>query len=175
MSGVKQYQLSVQRGGGVPPAARLSAFIFDVSLIFFLLWVLSTWVPYFSDLKLKSTADIFLPFGLALGFSLFPRDREVTLTIGDDFVEKQVSMGRYTFRKRIKREECKSVSVVTLRRRNWDYPRSGVVIRKHGKLVSWFYGSVFVPVTIPYQDYEEIKAKLVKWNLPKGSLDRVLS
>src|SRR5215471_15861736 len=123
MSDVKQYQLSVQRGGGVPPAARLRAFIFDVSLIFFLQWVLRNWVPYFSDMKLQSTAGVFfMPLGLALVFLLFPGQREVTLTIGGDFVEKQVSMGRYTFRKRITREECKFVSVVTLRRRNWDYP-----------------------------------------------------
>src|SRR5262249_61012583 len=106
MSDVKQYQLSVQRGGGVPPSARLTAFIFDVSLIFFLLWVLSNWVPYFSDIKLNSTADILFPLGLALGFSLFPGEREVTLTIGDDFVENEVSIGRNTFRNKIKTTAC---------------------------------------------------------------------
>ena len=176
MSDVKQYQLSIKRGGGIPLSGRVRLFVTILSLVFFLQWLLGTLVPFLSNLKPNNTVDLFfMPLWLAIWCALFPGAQEITLTIGDDFVEKQIPLGWYTIRKRITRQKSKSVREVILRHRDADFPRRGLVVSNHGRITSWLFGPVFIPATIPHNDYKEIKNRLMQWNPPKTSLGRVLS
>ena len=74
-----------------------------------------------------------------------------SLTMGNDFIESHTRMSWFTVKKRLYRDEIKSISE----------NRRGLRVMNHGKFGTFMRGFVFVPATIP--EYQEIKAVLAQW------------
>jgi hypothetical protein len=74
-----------------------------------------------------------------------------SLTMGNDFVEGHTQMSWFTIKKRLYRDEIKSISE----------NRRGLRVMNRGKFGTFMQGFVFVPATIP--EYQEIKAVLAQW------------
>lgn len=162
---VKQYDISTIRPGSFPIWGRFDYFVTVLSVTFFIRWALERFVPFFAPTRQQDTFDLlFLPVALAAWFAFFPSKSETSLAIGEDFVERRTSIAYYTMTKRITRQQAKSVAEVTLRPFFGRFPRRGLAIRDRGRIGTWLFGFVFVPATIPYRDYEEVKSRLLEWN-----------
>jgi hypothetical protein len=88
---------------------------------------------------------VFRPFG----YWIPPGNK--SLIIGPDFVEVRTRTGWLTLKKRIGREQIKSISE----------NRRGIYVRDHGKLAAKMLGFIFVAATMP--EYQEIKSILSGW------------
>jgi hypothetical protein len=74
-----------------------------------------------------------------------------SVIVGQDFIEGRTLIGRWTFKKRIGREQIKSISE----------DRRGVYIRDRGKFAARILGLIFIPASTP--DYQEIRSILSGW------------
>jgi hypothetical protein len=74
-----------------------------------------------------------------------------SVIIGQDFIEGRTLVGQWTFKKRIGREQIKSISE----------NKRGLRIMDRGKSGSLMLGSILVPATMP--EYKEIKSILSGW------------
>ena len=74
-----------------------------------------------------------------------------SLTLGDDFVERDIRTGWLTVKKRIRREQIKSITE----------DRQGLRVMNRGKFGTFMRGFVFVPATMP--EYQSIKSVLAQW------------
>jgi hypothetical protein len=88
---------------------------------------------------------VFRPFG----YWIPPGNK--SLIIGPDFVEVRTRTGWLTLKKRIGREQIKSISE----------NRRGIYVMDHGKLAAKMLGFIFVAATMP--EYQEIKSILSGW------------
>jgi hypothetical protein len=96
---------------------------------------------------------LFVPVGVAAVFACRPFQviRGGSLILGDDFVERYTQTGRFTVKKRICRDQIKSIS------ENW----RGLRIKDRSGFRAFMAAYVFVPATMP--EYQEIKAVLAQW------------
>ncbi|HSK45565.1 MAG TPA: hypothetical protein VLA83_16940 [Candidatus Binatia bacterium] len=74
-----------------------------------------------------------------------------SVIIGDDFIERNMGATWFGFKKRIRREQIKSISE----------GKRGLRVMNHGKFGSIMLGFLFVPATMP--EYQEIKSILSGW------------
>jgi hypothetical protein len=81
-----------------------------------------------------------------------------SLILGDDFVEGRTETGWHTFKKRIRRDQIKSISE----------NRRGLTIMDRGEFAARMLGFVFVPATMP--EYQEIRTLLLQWAPPNFKL-----
>lgn len=93
---------------------------------------------------------------VALGATLglrFPKwlPRGGSVVIGEDFVEGRTRANWVTFKKRISRDQIKSISE----------NRQGLCVMDRGQFSARMLGFVFVPATMP--EYQEIRAELARW------------
>jgi len=90
--------------------------------------------------------------GAVLGLR-FPKwlSRGGSLIIGEDFVEGRTRARWFTFKKRIRREQIKSISE----------SKRGLCVMDRGEFAARMLGFVFVPATIP--EYQEIRSILSGW------------
>jgi len=75
-----------------------------------------------------------------------------SVIIGPNFIEGHTLVGRCTFKKRIGREQIKSISE----------NKRGLSVMNRGRFATWMLGFVFIPATMP--EYQEIRAALVLWS-----------
>jgi hypothetical protein len=73
------------------------------------------------------------------------------LILGDDFIESRTQMGSFTSKKRIRRDQIKSISE----------NRRGLRIMDRSEFAARTLGFVFIPATLP--EYQEIKSILGQW------------
>lgn len=170
----KQYDISLKRAGGAAIWPRLSYFASVFFVVFFVQWAWDTFVPFWHGAQKSAFEQLLLPTWLAFWLTILERSRRTSLTIGEDFVERQTSFGTYTITKRISRLQAKSVEEIKLKRQG-GMTMTGLAVRDRGKIGTWLFGFVFVPASIPAQDYEEAKTRLLRWNLPKTSGEHLLS
>ncbi len=78
-----------------------------------------------------------------------------SLIIGDDFIEGRTRYNGFTFKKRIRREQIKSISE----------NRRGLCVMDRGEFAARMLGFVSIPATMP--EYEQIRSELAGWALIK--------
>ena len=74
-----------------------------------------------------------------------------SVIIGQDFIEGHTLVGRWTFNKRIGREQIKSMSE----------NKRGLCVMDRGKCAARMLGFIFIHATLP--EYQEIKSILSGW------------
>jgi hypothetical protein len=74
-----------------------------------------------------------------------------SITIGQDFIEGRTLVGRLTFKKRIGREQIKSISE----------SKRGLAVMDRGAFSTRMLGFIFVPSTMP--EYQQIRSELARW------------
>jgi len=74
-----------------------------------------------------------------------------SVIIGHDFIESRTLLGRWTFNKRIGREQIKSMSE----------NKRGLCVMDRGKCAARMLGFIFIHATLP--EYQEIKSILSGW------------
>jgi hypothetical protein len=74
-----------------------------------------------------------------------------SVIIGHDFIEGRTLVGRWTFKKRIEREQIKSISE----------SKRGLAVMDRGPFSTWMLGFIFVPSTVP--EYQQIRSELARW------------
>jgi hypothetical protein len=96
---------------------------------------------------------LFMPIGLGVCFASRPFQfgRGGSLTLGNDFVERCTELEWFTAKKRIRRDQIKSIAE----------NRRGLRVMNRGKFGTFMLGFVFVPAIMP--EYQEIKAVLAQW------------
>jgi hypothetical protein len=96
---------------------------------------------------------LFVPIALGVCFARRPFQcvRGGSLIVGDDFVERRTQIEWFTAKKRIRRDQIKSIS------ENW----RGLRIKDRSGFGAFMAGFVFVPATMP--EYQEVKAVLGQW------------
>ncbi|HEV7673870.1 MAG TPA: hypothetical protein VGQ12_05005 [Candidatus Angelobacter sp.] len=129
---------------------KVGVFLGVGCLMFILRWA---WNGFFhwpneSLVRALITSVIFAAVFVFMQFSYWLPQR---LTIGDDFVEVGTRTGSLRFKKRIGREQIKSISE----------NRRGVYIRDRGKFAARILGLIFIPARTP--EYQEIKSILSGW------------
>jgi hypothetical protein len=100
--------------------------------------------------------SLFMPVVFAALFVFRPFNRWIpqgnsSVIIGHDFVEGRTRSSSFTFKKRIGREQIKSIFE----------NRRGLCIMDRGEFAARMLGFVFVPATLP--EYQEIKSELTQW------------
>jgi len=129
---------------------KVGVFFVVGCLMFILRWAgngLFHW-PHESLVRALVTSVAFAAVFVSLQFSYWLPQR---LIIGYDFVEARTRTGSLTFKKRIGREQIKSISE----------NRRGVYIRDRGKFAARILGLIFIPASTP--EYQEIKSILSGW------------
>ena len=98
---------------------------------------------------------LILPVVLGFSFAFRPLSRWLpgggSVIIGDDFIEGRTRANWFTFKKRISRDQIKSISE----------NKRGLCVMDRGEFAARMLGFVFVPATMP--EYQEIKALLMRW------------
>jgi hypothetical protein len=79
-----------------------------------------------------------------------------SLIIGDDFIKRNMGATWFGYKKRIRRDQIKSISE----------GQRGLRVMDRGKFGSIMLGFIFVPATMP--EYQEIKATLAQWSRIEG-------
>jgi hypothetical protein len=74
-----------------------------------------------------------------------------SVIIGHDFIEGRTQYNGFTFKKRLSRDQIKSISE----------NRRGLCVMDHGEFAARMLGFVFVPATMP--EYQEIRSELAQW------------
>jgi hypothetical protein len=98
--------------------------------------------------------SLFMPVVVAtvLVFGSFKRFHpRMTITIGDNFIESRMRASWFRYKKRIRREQIKSISE----------NRHGLRLMDRGKFGSRMLGFIFIPATMP--EYQEIRSELARW------------
>jgi len=134
---------------------KLVVFCCMTVFVFGFLWVFESLLhsshrPLALDLSMAALLAgnfIFRPFRKRLY-------RGGSLVVGEDFVEGRTNMRWFTYKKRIRRDEIKSISE----------NKRGLSIMDRGEFAARMLGFVFIPATIP--EYQEIKAILAQWTPP---------
>lgn len=172
----KQYDITPERASNTPLRVRLSMFVFVFSAMLVLEWLFAAIFHLFSNGTDLVTADRMLNLILmATVFALLPGKTEMSLTIGEDFVERRIYFGIFSIRRRISRLQANSVEEIKLYNRGDGFATTGLAVRDRGRIGTRLFGYVFVPDSIPKQDYEEAKARLMLWNRPLTSVERVMA
>ena len=98
---------------------------------------------------------LFVPVGLAVFFAVRPFQNQFgragSLILGDDFVERCAQIEWFTAKKRIRRDQIKSISE----------NGQGLRIKDRTGFGAFMAGFVFVPATMP--EYQVIRAVLAQW------------
>jgi hypothetical protein len=99
---------------------------------------------------------LILPVALGAYFAFRPVSRWFlqsgwSLIIGDDFIESRVQARWFRYKKRVCREQIKSISE----------GQRGLRVMDRGKLGPWMLGFILVPATMP--EYQEIRSELAEW------------
>jgi hypothetical protein len=99
---------------------------------------------------------LIMPVVVAASFVFRPLRRWLpqsggSVIIGDDFIEGRTRASWFTFKKRIRRDQIKSISE----------NRQGLCVMDRGKFAARMLGFVFVPARLP--EYQEIKSILSGW------------
>jgi hypothetical protein len=99
---------------------------------------------------------LILPVALGAYFAFRPFSRwflqpSVRVIIGDDFIEIRVRSAFFRYKKRIRREQIKSISE----------GRRGLRVMHRGKFGSIMPSFILIPATMP--EYQEIKSILSGW------------
>jgi len=99
---------------------------------------------------------LIMPVVLGAYFAFLPFSRWFlqsgrSLIIGDDFIESRVQARWFRCKKRIRREQIKSISE----------GQRGLRVMDCGKFGSIIRGFIVVPATMP--EYQEIRSELARW------------
>jgi hypothetical protein len=129
---------------------KVGVFLGVGCLMFILRWAWNSFFhwPNESLVRALITSVIFAAVFVFMQFSYWLPQR---LIIGYDFVEVGTRTGSLRFKKRIGREQIKSISE----------NRRGVYIRDRGKFAARILGLIFIPASTP--EYQEIKSILSGW------------
>jgi hypothetical protein len=97
-----------------------------------------------------------IPVALGVWFAFRPLrhwfpQRGGSVMIGQDFIERRMEATWFGYKKRIRREQIKSILE----------DQRGLRVVDRGKFGSIMLGCIFIPATMP--EYQEIKAMLAKW------------
>lgn len=119
-------------------------------LVFILRWAWNGFFhwPYESLIRLLVPSFIFAVVFVFWKFSDWLPQR---LVIGRNFIEARTRTGSLTFKKRIGREQIKSISE----------GKRGLRVMDRGKFGSIMLGFILVPATLP--EYQEIRSELAGW------------
>jgi hypothetical protein len=129
---------------------KLGVFLGVGCLVFILRWA---WTGIFhwsneSLVRALVTSVIFGAVWVVYQFSYWLPQR---LIIGADFVEARTRAGSFPFKKRIERDQIKSISE----------NRRGIYIRDRGKFAARILGLIFIPAST--LEYKEIRSILSGW------------
>ena len=119
-------------------------------LMFVLRWA---WDSFFhwTDESLVRSLFMSVIFAAVFVFLQFSYRLPQRLIVGADFIESRTRTGILTFKKRIGREQIKSISE----------NRRGIYVRDRGRFAATILGLIFIPATTP--EYLEIKTILSGW------------
>jgi hypothetical protein len=155
--GLRQYEIQ-------PPEVSWSwskkvALFFAVGFFTFSFrWIIESFFHWDHQSILEA---LIMPVIVGVSFALrplhrwFPR-RGGSLTIGDDFIESSIRVNWFQYKKRIRREQIKSIAE----------GRRGLRVMDRGEFAARMLGFVFVPATMP--EYQEIKSILSGWAPVQG-------
>jgi len=110
-------------------------------------WIIES-LSYSKHQPVIATLIMPVMVGAWCAFTLF---KGGSVTIGSDFIEGHTLVGRCTFKKRLGREQIKSISE----------NKRGLSVMGRGRFATWMLGFIFIPATVP--EYQEIKSILSGW------------
>ena len=90
-------------------------------------------------------------FGAIFVLFQFSYGRPQRLMIGQDFIEARTQIYSFRFKKRIRREQIKSISE----------NKRGLYVRDRGKIAARILGLIFIPRST--FEYKEIRSELAQW------------
>jgi hypothetical protein len=147
---VRQYEIQLSQ----PSATWVKRVIWFCGLadFAFIFWSVRDAILHSPDQPLIDA--LFMPVVMAalLVFASFKRSQpKMTVTIGNDFIESGMRAAWFRYKKRIRRQEIKSISE----------NKRGLRIMDRGKFGSTMLGFISIPATMP--EYQEIRSELARW------------
>ncbi len=129
---------------------KVGVFVGVGCLMFILRWAWNSFFhwPNESLVRALVTSVIFGAVWVVYQFSYWLPQR---LIIGHNFIEARTRTGSLPFKKRIGREQIKSISET----------RRGIYIRDRGKFAARILGLIYIPAST--LEYKEIRSELEQW------------